>query len=371
MESIKLNYKTGLAKGKHGIAIIGAGAITNAAHLPAYKKAGFNVVGIYDINSPSAHSTAMKFSIPKVYESLDDLLADADVSVVDIAVPPWFQHDIVEKAVKAKKHLLCQKPLSDTFEESVKIVEMAKEHGVKLAANLQMRYEPLIAGAKDLLNRGWIGDPIYGEITVSIKTYWEAWPWLVQSPILDLMYHSIHYFDSFRYLFGLPETIYTTVAKHPAQLEQGESRNISILEYPGNLRLLVTVNHNNELSDPYAKLRIEGTEGVINGTFGLMYDYPHGRPDTLEFYSKKYYPDQWISQKFDETWIPDAFIYTMNELLLSIEEGREPQNSGKDVLGTLQLVHSGYLSSKEKRPVSPSEIISLNEKEPIFHDDNK
>lgn len=356
MESIQLNYKPKLATTKHGIAIIGAGAITNAAHLPAYKKAGFHVVGIYDINMQSARSTADKFGIPKVYENLDELLADPEVTVVDIAVPPWFQYEIVEKVVKAKKHLLCQKPLSDKFAESVKIVEMAKEHGVKLAANLQMRYEPLIAGAKDLINRGWIGKPLYGEITVSIKTFWDAWPWLVQSPMLDLMYHSIHYFDSFRCLFGLPETIYTTIAKHPLQKEQAESRNISIFEYPGDLRLLVSVNHNNDLSEPHAKLRIEGTDGVINGTFGLLYDYPHGRPDTMEYYSRTKYPEHWFSHKFDETWIPDAFIYTMNELLLAIEEDREPHNSGQDVMETLQLVHAGYLSSQEKRPVSPREI---------------
>lgn len=361
MEPVQVNYKPRLATVKHGIAVIGAGAITNAAHLPAYRKAGFRVVGIYDINTQSARATADKFSIPTVYESLEQLLADPEVTVVDIAVPPWFQYEIVQKVVEAGKHLLCQKPLSETYAESVRIVELAEAHGVKLAANLQMRYEPLIAGAKDLLKRGWIGKPLYGEIAVSIKTYWEAWPWLVQSPMLDLMYHSIHYFDSFRGLFGLPDSIYTTVAKHPGQLEQGESRNISILEYPGDLRLLVTVNHNNDLSEPYARLRIEGTEGVINGTFGLLYDYPHGRPDTMEYYSRKHYPTQWFSQKFDETWIPDAFIYTMNELLLAIEEDREPQNSGREVLETLRLVHAGYLSSQEKRPVSPQEFCLLTE----------
>ena len=72
------------------IAICGAGGIVNDAHLPAYRKAGFTVTGIYDQNSAAAQRTAQRFEIPKVYESLEQLADDSDVSIIDIAVPARF-----------------------------------------------------------------------------------------------------------------------------------------------------------------------------------------------------------------------------------------------------------------------------------------
>ena len=70
------------------IIIIGAGGIVNDAHLPAYKIAGYEVVGIYDIDKQKATETAKKFGVPVIYESLQDVIALAPANVVfDLAVP--------------------------------------------------------------------------------------------------------------------------------------------------------------------------------------------------------------------------------------------------------------------------------------------
>src|SRR5580700_12212172 len=108
-----LDYKPKLPQHlDHGIGIVGAGGIVNYAHLPAYKKAGFKVVGITDRNREQAERTAKQHGIAKAYGGVDDLLRDTDVEIVDIAVYPVEQFAIVEQATAAGKHLLCQKPLS-------------------------------------------------------------------------------------------------------------------------------------------------------------------------------------------------------------------------------------------------------------------
>src|SRR5262245_53874625 len=78
----------------HGIGIVGAGGIVNYGHLPAYKKAGFQVVAITDKNREQAERTAKQHGIPAVYGSLDELLADPNVEIVDIAVYPAEQGEI-------------------------------------------------------------------------------------------------------------------------------------------------------------------------------------------------------------------------------------------------------------------------------------
>ena len=139
------------AKTDYGIGIIGCGGIVNYAHLIAYKNNGLNVVACYDANPEAAYKTAATHGIRAVYEKLDDLLADPAVQIVDIAVQPWHQRDIAQRAFAAGKHALCQKPLSDKFEDAVAIVQAAKEAGVKAAVNQQMRWSAGIAAAQDFI----------------------------------------------------------------------------------------------------------------------------------------------------------------------------------------------------------------------------
>ncbi len=343
-------------KRDYGIGIIGAGGIVNAAHLPAYRKAGFNVIGLTDQDRDKAEQTARSFEVPTVYASVESLLGDPSVEIVDIAVPPWNQKDLVRQVTAAGKHLLCQKPLSNIYAEAVEIVEMAEASGVKLAVNQQMRWDQAVRASRSLLNRGLLGDPASAVIDISILTEWRAWPWVLTVEGLDLMFHSIHYFDSMRSLFGLPERVWTSGSGYPGQAPVGETRTITVFEYSDTFRAMVSVNHNNWTEEQFATLRIDGTEGYAAGTFGLLYDYPHGRPDTLSYSSRKIDPNKTIDHRFEERWIPDSFIGPMGDLMAAIEQDRLPETNGRDNLETLQMVHAGYRSMAEHRAVSPSEI---------------
>ncbi len=343
-------------KRDYGIGIIGAGGIVNAAHLPAYRKAGFNVIGLTDQDRDKAEQTARSFEVPTVYASVEALLGDPSVEIVDIAVPPWNQKDLVRQVTAAGKHLLCQKPLSNIYAEAVEIVEMAEASGVRLAVNQQMRWDQAVRASRSLLNRGLLGDPASAVIDISILTEWRAWPWVLTVEGLDLMFHSIHYFDSMRSLFGLPERVWSSGSGYPGQAPVGETRTITVFEYSDTFRAMVSVNHNNWTEEQFATLRIDGTEGYAAGTFGLLYDYPHGRPDTLSYSSRKIDPNKTIDHRFEERWIPDSFIGPMGELMAAIEQDRLPETNGRNNLETLQMVHAGYRSMAEHRAVSPSEI---------------
>src|ERR1044071_10188664 len=82
----------------YGIAFIGCGGIVNYGHIPAYKASGFNLIGGYDLNHEAAESTVQTHGLKKVYGSLEEVLLDPAIQIVDIAVLPWEQRHIVEKA---------------------------------------------------------------------------------------------------------------------------------------------------------------------------------------------------------------------------------------------------------------------------------
>ncbi|TML88966.1 MAG: Gfo/Idh/MocA family oxidoreductase [Actinobacteria bacterium] len=156
---------------ERGIGIVGAGAIVNAGHLPSYRKAGFNVVAIADTNLEAAQETAREWGVPAAYRSVDELLEDSKVEVVDIAVTPNAQFQIASKAFEAGRHALCQKPLAETLEPAIELVQRAERAGVRMAVNQQMRWEGVVRTAKLLIDAGWYGELIGGLFDVNIMEH--------------------------------------------------------------------------------------------------------------------------------------------------------------------------------------------------------
>ena len=355
----ELDYKPHLGhKTDYGIGMVGMGGIVQDAHLPAYRKAGFRVVACHDLNLETAQRVAKAYDIPRVYAALDDLLTDPAVEVVDIAVPPQHQLSIVQKVVAAGKPMLCQKPLAYSFGDAQQIVALAQQAGVKQAVNQQMRWDAGIRASRDLIRRGLIGQPAEAQIQVSVATPWHLWPWLASQDKLEILNHSIHHLDAMRFLFGDPEWV---TSRHTRYVNQGavkgETKTITILDYADGLQALVAVNHYNQQGDPLANFRFIGTEGAIEGTIGLLYDYPTGRPDTLEIRSTQFGQGIKITPTIHDMWFPDAFVGTMASLMLAVETDTPPiDNSTADNLNTLRLVHGAYLSAQENRSVRPSEI---------------
>ena len=342
-------------KTDYGIGIIGCGGIVNYAHLPAYRQAGFKVLACYDQNRDAAEQTATEHSIPHIATSIDDLLADPKIAIVDIAVTPWAQPAIASEAIAAGKHLLCQKPLAARYGDAVRVVESARERGVKLAVNQQMRWDAGIAVAKQLIVQGALGTPADARIEVSIRTPWHMWPWIARSKRLEIMYHSIHYLDAMRFLFGDPERVTSLHGRWPGQPEAGETRTLTVLQYPDDLRVTADVNHHNWSDDAYARFRFLGTEGIITGTLGLLYDYPTGRVDTLAYQPNRE-PRRWHEAQLSTWWIPDAFVGPMASLMEAIQGGGEPVTSGANNLGTLRAVFAAYRSAAAGRTITLDEI---------------
>ncbi|WP_079909255.1 Gfo/Idh/MocA family protein [Paenibacillus sp. 32352] len=357
---LEIDYKPGLPKDlSRGIGIVGAGEIVVQAHLPAYRMAGFRVVGIYDKDRDKAESAVRNDPDTIVFSTLEELFQHPEVQIVDIAVPARFQPDIAKQAARHGKHILCQKPLAESYKEAQDLVDVCAASGIKAAINQQMRWSPGIQASRSIVKRGWIGEPLQASIQVNVHTPWENWPWLTQIDTLEIMYHSIHYLDSARYVLGLrPEYVYADGARFPGQPYRGETRTMIHLKFPGEARGLIHDNHNNGMpqDDWYATFRFEGTEGVVKGTNGALYNYPSGRGDTLALYSNKLQRGCIYAPQLEGRWFPHAFMGTMGELMRAIEEDRQPENSIEDNLITLQTVFAAYRSMAENRPVYLQEI---------------
>lgn len=333
------------AEARRPIGIVGAGAIVDVAHLPAYASAGLEVTCIFDIDQARAEAVAARHGVPRVARSLDELLGADDVEVVDIAVSPKAQPDVLRRVLSAGHDVLCQKPFAPDLGLARELIEEVEASGRTVAVNQQLRFEESMAAARAMVAAGWVGEPITITFDVDIWTDWSAWPWILESERLDLTYHSIHYLDATRAFLGEPERVFCATSRQPGQVARGESRTMSTLVYADDVRVLLHVHHNNRFGPPRAVYQVDGAHGRIQGTLGLLYDYPHGRPCTLRVWSEVLPTDGWLTYPVTTRWVPHAFVGPMRSLLEARATGGVPETHPRANFGTLALVEALYRSA--------------------------
>jgi predicted dehydrogenase len=346
------------------IGVIGAGFIVRDIQLVAYRNAGYEVVGIASRSQETAREVANQRGLPRAYGSIQELLADPSVEIVDIAIPPHQQLEIVRQAVKQTGHIkgiLCQKPLATTYAEAVEIVRLCEDAGIKLAVNQNMRYDQSIRALKNLLQRGELGEPVLATIEMRAVPHWQRW--LSDYRRLSLLNMSIHHLDTFRFLFDDPESIFVSARPDPrTKFEHRDGICLYILEYANGLRaagwddVWAGPGPDAAVKDWYIRWRVEGTQGMALGTIGWP-SYPNIQPSTIDFTTSRQ-PGYMFSPRWKEVWFPDAFEGTMGQLLDSLARNTEPAISGRDNLRTMALVEAAYLSLDEHRPVRLAEILA-------------
>ncbi len=343
-----INYQYTLPKTKRPIIIIGAGGIVNDAHMPAYRKAGFEVYGITNRTKARAEKIAEKFDIPRVFDDIDDAIAQApENAVFDLTLMPNQFVATLEKLPDGAP-VLIQKPLGDYFEQTKEIVEVCKRKKLIAAVNCQLRFAPYIMAARDLINKGAIGELYDMEVKVSVHMPWELFPNVMYHPRLEIQQHSIHHIDLVRSFLGNPETIMAKTLRHPAK-EMSSTRTNVIMDYGDSLRALVSTNHDHIFGRNHQEsyVKWEGTKGAIYAKMGLLMNYPDGVPDAFEYcILEEGKEPKWESKTLEGSWFPDAFIGTMSSLICYANgESDVLDTSIDDVMKTMLVVEAAYASS--------------------------
>jgi len=343
------------------IGCIGSGFIMKDCHLVSYRNAGFNPVAIASRTRSHAEEVAVRHAIPTVYDDWRELVRDETLDIIDIAYPPDQQPEIVAECVKNPhlKGILCQKPIAMGLADARYIAGLGEQYGKKIAVNSNMRYDQSMRALKKLIDMGELAEIVLATIEMRAIPHWQTF--LTEYDKLEIFGMGIHHVDSFRYLFGDPESI-TCVCRTDPRSQFPHVDGITQYTYQYKSGLMATSLDDvwawpNEPceKDIYIKWRVEGTEGMAEGTIGWPY-YPEPVPSTLRFTSKNY-PHQWIEPKWDKVWFPDAFEGTMASLMLAIENDTEPEISAVDNVKTIGCVEACYRSIREKRTVTLEEIL--------------
>ena len=233
---------------KFGVAIIGCGIISDS-HIQAYEANNdrCEIKAVCDLIPEKASQLAS--SINKevmVYTDIQELLRREDIDIISICTPPFAHVNVAIAALKAGKHVLCEKPLAASLEECDEIIEAAKKYKRKLAVCFQYRFRKDFNQIKHLINSKSLDKLTFGQLN---GLYWRGdsyydvdWRgrWKTECGGVTIN-HEIHMLDIFLWLMGEVDSV-------SAEID--------------------TISHNIEVEDvSMAVIRFaNGAIGQVNGT---------------------------------------------------------------------------------------------------------
>jgi len=333
------------------IALVGCGNVTKT-HLTAYRDAGWDVVAVCDLDRELARERRDEF-YPEadVYTDAAAVLARDEITVVDIATPPGPRTTLIEDAIRADKHVLSQKPFVHDLDVGERLVELADDHGVRLAVNQNARWAPHHSYIREAVAAGLVGKPT----SIVCERHWDhSGPVQGRYNNLDhaILYdYSIHWFDFLHTLTREREAVkvYATETCSPTQQASPPLIDQAVVTYSdGQATLLFDACAETGEVD---RTHVSGTAGTITSTgIGL-------NDQTVTLHAE----GGAVQPKLDGAWIPDGFRGTMGELLTAIDAGREPANSGRDNLRALRLCFAAIESAERGAPVDPATVTKLPE----------
>jgi predicted dehydrogenase len=345
-----------------GIGLIGAGFIARDCHLVAYASAGFCAVGITSRSIDRAREVAKLRGVPRVYRSVEKLLDDPAIEVVDIAVPPAEQPGVIARVLDHSRRvrgILAQKPLAMSYGQARGLVERCSQAGVVLQVNQNMRYDHSVRALKNLLERGLLGEPVLATIEMRAIPHWM--PWSQGGRSLSTFVMSIHHLDTFRYWLGEPERVMASTRRDPrTAFPHTDGINLYVLEFGSGARASAWDDvwagpaREGAAAEIAIRWRFEGTDGLALGTIGWP-AWPDRAPSTIDYSTVRDH-GAWHRPRWQEAWFPDAFAGTMAGLLRALETGTETDISGRDNLKTIALCEAVLAAARDHRVVRTEEF---------------
>ena len=247
--------------------IIGCGGIADRRTLPGMMLAeNAECYAVMDANKEAAERVKEKYGAKYAFCDYNELLKLDEIEAVYIASPVFAHKEQAYAAAKAKKHILLEKPLGLTLQDSIDIIELCEKEGVKLGVGLMMRYHAYHQAIKKIISDGVIGD------IVSMRAQFTCWYpkiencWRQDKSLSGggaLMDMGIHCIDLLQYLSGLEAVECTGYAYNQTFGYNADDSAAVIMKM--NNGALAYVDSNFNIPDAAAKCPLEfyGTKGSI------------------------------------------------------------------------------------------------------------
>ena len=341
---------------ERGIGQVGLGGIT-VVHRRGYRRFGLPVVAGFDPDE--AASIRFKEDTPgaAVCSSLEELLGDDRVAVVDLATPHHHEMrlPVVEEIAEAHKPVLVQKPLAMNYGEALEVVELLEGAAVPAMVNQNMCFAPgALALERALLVDRLVGAPGYAQLMMQYQFDTAYHAWFGRDERWWTVGLTVHHLGLLQLLFGPPERVYALLGRdvrQPGVSHEGYGH--LALSYPSGLQVMVI---STGTYYGLGEVRHGSEAGWVQGPEGLIDWNPNG-PVTRSVRSKGSDIVRRALPVRDGAWIPDAFGLAMAHFQAALAHYAQPLCAVADNLYVMAATEAAYRSSVEGRAVELAEIM--------------
>jgi len=321
---------------------------------------GAELIAVCDVDEDRARDFAAKFQVPRAYTSLDTALDDlqGELDFVDISLPPHLHREVVQIALERGLHVLCQKPMAETVEDSLAIVKLSSASDCTVAINEMWKWIPAYEHIWERIRRGALGEVKSVRVTgmanlllprrhgwqlmgvedkVSAQVHADLMARFRTMPELIVLEYGVHLLDMVRAWLGEPNELSAISSSTHPDLTGDDAAHIQ-LKYP-NFDAQIVIDWCRP--GPETPDIIDGETVTIHGSRGLLISTAGKAVEWLPFDGKAEH------NEFPADTRDAGFARSHGNFVESIRTGRTPASAPEDNLRSQSLMLACYASSAD------------------------
>ncbi|WHX40244.1 Gfo/Idh/MocA family oxidoreductase [Mesobacillus sp. AQ2] len=331
-------------------AIVGCGHIAKK-HAEAITKAeGANLVAVCDTDQSKMEPFIEQYNV-QGYTQLTEMLKNDEIHVINICTPSGFHANIAVESANAKKHIVVEKPIAMTLEDTDAIIHACKENDVKLSVVHPNRFRPVMIELKKAMDEQKLGKLSHANATVRWNRndeYYNQAPWRGTKEFDGgvLMNQAIHNLDLILWLMGDVEEVYSMEATRLRNIES-EDVSTGVIRFKNGALGIVEAATTIYPSNLEETISVFGETGTIKvgGKTASLVEHWNVQDMTAEAVN-----DIVETVKNDPIGKP-GHQCIIEDMVEAIKEDREPIVTGLDGRKALELVRAFYESASSNKPV--------------------
>ncbi|MCZ6679461.1 MAG: Gfo/Idh/MocA family oxidoreductase [Candidatus Poribacteria bacterium] len=301
-----------------------------------------DIVAACDINPENVQRAANQFNIPAHYQSVEDLIQQADFEVASVTTATPVRQAVIQPLLEAGVHVIADKPFAETLDEARAIVACAEANNRRIAVGQNFRYLHGFDTARQYLADLPLGQPRHLTHLLLGTRQDRGWRAERERRVMAIM--TIHWFDGYRWMLDdLPETIYCQTSKSPLIDGRGETHTSLTIRFQNGCVASLTESFGSHRRTAIPPI-LDCDEGSLEITGAELRVYETGISEPV-----RVIPATNASMEV-------VTYMCLADLLDAIEADREPPNSGQDNLKTMAMMEGAYRSAEANRVVHWEEL---------------
>jgi len=311
------------------------------------------IAGAYNRTREKIQEVQETYKVPSIYsdDQLEAMLDELKPDFIDVITPPVTHLDICQLAFDRGIHVICQKPLAPTYEESVKLVENAAHSDSRFMVHENWRWQPWYRKIKDLLSEGQLGELFSIYVNMRMGDGWGNDAYLARQPFfrdyprLLIFETGVHFLDAFRFLGGEVDSLYARLARRNPIIK-GEDAGIVVCNFLNGATATLDANRYNEADTDDARytfgaMRFDGSKGHLELSLdGTLVFKPLGETPLKIEYTHEH-----------RGFAGDCVFNVQRHFVDCMLSGEPFESTGEDYLKTLKLVEAAYQSNDANQVV--------------------